>query len=343
VAQAISFGGGGARAYSVTAGILSALELSPDLLVAANSGAALAVARWLKSADDWTPHDLYEPHAAQHTLSTITRRQTLATVVAHLMCRLGRDTWRAIVSDLLHTGSPRREHAPDFIAVASRCSTPMCLEELSETDGWTLEQMCAHSSFVASPALFSLLGPTERLIPKHGSHYLVDGGFMDNLAVAPLIRRGFTEIVSVVNSPVPLSMDRSQWADNDVVNLFGWPNRIGGQACPVFDPADLDRTMEALVAGQGWATCAYAVGGRTVTVHWVYISPCDEFMESMPRRLAKRINAIDRFPHVPTFSPTLNVMTIAPFFANALFLYGKFLGRRLQSLLPPETVPAVAT
>ena len=340
MAQAIAFGGGGARAYSITAGIMSVLDLSPDLTIAANSGAALAVARWMKNAHDWTPHDLYEPHAASHTLSAVTRMQTLATVVTHLMCRLGRDTWRTIVSDLLHTGLGRRDHAPDFVAVASRFSKPMQLEELSEKEGWSLEQMCAHSSFVASPALLSLIRLTERLIPTHGAHYLVDGGFMDNLAVAPLVKRGYEEIVAVVNSPVPLSLDRSQWADNDIVNLFGWPNTIGGQACAVFDPADLERTMTALVEGQGFATCVYVVGNKSITVHWVYISPCQEFLESLPESLAKRISAIEQFPHVPTFSATLNVMTIAPFFANALFLYGKFLGRRLQRLLPPGTVPA---
>jgi hypothetical protein len=340
--QAIAFGGGGARAYAITAGIMSVLDLSPYLMISANSGSALAVARWLKSADDWTPHDLYEAHATPHTLSAVTRRQTLATVVTHLMCRLGRDTWRAIVSDLLYTGRARRKHAPDFVAVASRCSMPMELEELCEADGWTLEQMCAHSSFVASPKLLSLVRATERLIPKHGEHYLVDGGFMDNLAVAPLVRRGYREIVSVVNSPIPLSMDRAQWAENDIVNLFGWPNTIGGQACPVFDPGDLERTMQALVEGEGFASCVYRVGNRDVTVHWVYIAPCDEFLQSLPSRLAKRVAAIESFPHVPTFSPTLNVMTIPPFFANALFLYGKFLGRRLQPRLPPATVPAAA-
>lgn len=319
---------------------MSVLDLSPDLLIAANSGAALAVSRWMKNAQDWTPHDLYEPHAASHTLSAVTRMQTLATVVTHLLCRLGRDTWRTIVSDLLHTGLGRREHAPDFVAVAARFSNPMRLEELSERDGLSLEQMCAHSSFVGSPRLLSLIGPTERLIPKHGAHYLVDGGFMDNSALSPLITRGYTEIVAVINSPVQLSLDQSQWVDNDIVNLFGWPNTIGGQACPVFDPADLERTMAALAEGQGFATCVYNIGDQGVTIHWVHISPCQEFLQSLPDSVAQRINAIEQFPHVPTFSATLNVMTIPPFSANALFLYGKFLGRRLQQLLPPGTVPA---
>ena len=321
---------------------MSVLELSPDLLLSANSGAALAVSRWMKNAQDWTPHDLYEPHVPSHTLSAVTRMQTLATVVTHLMCRLGRDTWRTIVSDLIDTGRGRREHAPDFVVVASRFSTPKCLEELSEKEGWSLEQMCAHSSFVASPTLLSLIGPTERLIPKHGAHYLVDGGFMDNLALTPLIKRGFEEIVAVVHSPVPLSLDPSQWTENDIVNLFGWPNTISGHTCAVLDPADLERTMAALVEGQGFATCVYNRGdvNKSVTIHWVYISPCQEFLQSLPESLSKRITAIEQFPHVPTFSATLNLMTIPPFFANALFLYGKFLGRRLQQLLPPGTVPA---
>jgi hypothetical protein len=340
MAQAISFGGGGARAFSITAGILSILDPLPDLLLSANSGAALAVARWLKGAADWTPHDLEEPHPPEHMLAAMTRRQTLATVVTHMLCKLGRDTWRAIISDLIATGKARRPHAPDFIAVASRCSVPMKLEALREKDGFTLEQMCAHSSFVASPALFSLLKPTERLIPKHGEHYLVDGGFMDNLAVAPLIKRGFTNIIAVVNSPVPLSMDRFTWSENDVVNLFGWPNTIGGQCCPVFSAGDLERTMSALVEGEGVATVVYWVVDRFVTVNWVYIGPSAGFMDSLPESVKRRVRAVASFPHVPTFSATLNVMTISPFLANALFLYGRFLGQRLQPLLLPVTVPS---
>jgi hypothetical protein len=340
MAQAIAFGGGGARAFSITAGILSILDPLPDLLISANSGAALAVARWLKGAADWTPHNLEDPHAPEHVLSAITRRQMLATVVTHMLCKLGRDTWKAIISDLISTGRARRPHAPELIAVSSRCSVPMKLEELSEKKGFTLEQMCAHSSFVASPALFSLLKPTERLIPKHGEHYLVDGGFMDNLAVAPLVRRGFTNIIAVVNSPVPLSMDRSTWAENDVVNLFGWPNTIGGQCCPVFSEADLERTMSALVECGGLATVVYWVTDHYVTVTWAYIGPSVDFMDSLPDRVKRRVSAVESFPHVPTFSATLNVMSISPFLANALFLYGRFLGQRLQPLLLPVTVPS---
>jgi predicted acylesterase/phospholipase RssA len=336
---AISFGGGGARAFCITAGIISVLDPLPDMLVAANSGGALAVARWIKGAEDWTPHDLDQPHSSSHLLSAITRRQMLATVVTHMMCKLGRNTWRAIIADLLTTDRERRKHAPDFIAVASRCTVPMKLEELSEKNGFSLEQMCAHSSFVASPALLSLIGPTEKLIPTHGKDYLVDGGFMDNLAVAPLVRRGCRRIIAVVSSPVPLSMDREQWANNDVVNLFGWPNVIGGQACQVFDAADLERTMSALNECNGVATVVYWVVDHHVTVTWVYIGPSPEFMASLPESVRRRVAAVPSFPHVPTFVPTLNVMSIAPFLANVLFLYGRFLGQRLRPLLPQVTVP----
>lgn len=337
---AVSFGGGGARAFSITAGILSALDPLPNILLSANSGGALAIARWLKGADDWTPHNLDEHHTPTHVLSAITRRQMLATVVTHLMCKLGRNTWKAIISDLLNTGRERRKHPPDFIAVASRCTVPMKLEEMSEQSGWSLEQMCAYSSFVASPALLSLIGPTEKLIPTHGKDYLVDGGFMDNLAVAPLVKRGCRRIIAVVNSPVPLSMDRAQWAENDIVNLFGWPNTIGGQPCPVFDPADLDRTMSALNECGGIATVVYWVVDHHVSVTWVYIGPSPDFIASLPESVRRRVDAIQTFPHVPTFVPTLNVVSIAPFLANVLFLYGRFLGLRLRALMPPVTVPS---
>lgn len=340
MAQAISFGGGGARAFSITAGILSILDPLPDLFIAANSGASLAVARWMKGAVDWTPHDLDEAHAPEHVLSAMTRQQMLATAVTHMLCKLGRDTWKAIISDLLATGCRRRPHSPPFIAVASRCSVPMKLEELSETEGYSLEQMCAHSSFVASPALFSLVKLTERLIPKHGEHYLVDGGFMDNIAVSPLVKRGFTNIISVVCSPIPLSMDRQQWAENDIVNLFGWPNTIGGQCCPVFSEYDLEKTMIALVEGGGMATVTYWVGDHDVTVTWVYIGPSVDFMNTLPEGVRRRVSAVPNFPHVPTFSATLNVLSISPFLANVLFLYGRFLGQRLQPLLLPVTVPS---
>lgn len=342
MAACISFGGGGARAFSITAGILSALDPWPELLLSANSGAALAIGRWIKGAGDWTPHNLDDAHTPDHILAAITRKQMLATVIRHMMCKLGRNTWNAIVSDLMHTNRARREHTPQFLAVASKCSVPMQLEELTEQAGWSLEEMCAHSSFVASPALLSLVGPLERMIPKHGPHYLVDGGFMDNLAVAPLVRQGCTRIVAVVNSPIRLSMDRSTWADNDVVNLFGWPNTIGGRACPVFSPQDLDRTMSALVESAGVATVVYWVVDHFVTVTWVYIGPSAEFLETLPTNVARRVSSIPSFPHVPTFSPTLNVMAIAPFLANVLFLYGRFLGQRLRPLLIPVTVPAPA-
>jgi hypothetical protein len=337
---AIAFGGGGARAFSITAGILSVIDPLPDMILAANSGGALAVARWLKGAEDWTPHNLDEPHTPAHMLSAMTRRQMLATVVTHMMCKLGRNTWKAIIADLLNTGRERRKHAPEFLTVASRCSVPMKLEELSEKAGFTLEQMCAYSSFVASPALLSLIGPTERLIPTHGDDYLVDGGFMDNLAVAPLVKRGCRRIIAVVNSPIPLSMDRAQWGHNDVVNLFGWPNVIGGQPCPVFDPADLDRTMSALNECNGIATVVYWVKDHHVTVTWIYISPSPEFMSSLPESVRRRVAAIQTFPHVPTFVPTVNVVSIAPFLANVLFLYGRFLGLLLRPLMPPVTVPS---
>lgn len=324
--MAIAFGGGGARAFSITAGILSVLNPSFDVMLSANSAASWAVVRWIKGANMWTPADLDEHHPQTHILHAASRPRMVATFFNHAFS--GRRMWKSVVSELLATPTKRRPQSPELIITATLCTQPMQLLEMTENETWDFNTMCAFSSF-APGFLLTLNSVTERVVPKHGPHYVVDGGYVDNLALVPLVRRKIKHIISIINTPIQFSMDESTWRANDLCCLFGADSVVFGHPKQLFDAELLHPTMQAIHDGNGIATCAYVVDGVHIDITWVYIMHSQEFVHSLPRSVARRISAIKDFPHIQTFAATAELVTIKPFTANALFLYGRHLGERL--------------
>jgi hypothetical protein len=317
----VAFGGGGARACAITAGVLSAVVMG-DVVVSANSGATWAIARWLRGAFMWTPENLDAQHPRDHVLYATTATRILP-LLAHVGVA-GPLAWFDSTSKIIATNTERR-NGPPFICCATLFTRQPQLLELTEEDGWDLVDMCAHSTFAASPELH-----THLTFPTFGGYPLVDGGFTDNLAVAPLVRRGCRRIVSIVNTPIPLSDSTDTSQLNDISRLFGWRGVVKGVSQHVFPAKDYSDTIKGLVDSKGIFTRAYSTDYGECTVTWVYITRDSDFIETLQPCLKARMR--DDFPHLPT------QLTFDPFDANLLFLYGRFIGTRLQSVFGPPCV-----
>lgn len=164
----------------------------------------------------------------------------------------------------------------------------------------------------------------DTIIPSEKLSF-VDGGDYENMALIPLLRRGFKKIIAFDNVDTPVGSKKAsyQGVSYDIARLFGHKPKhsiVNSQSVQVFDSSEFGPLRDSLKATKARGSIPYYLGthtvmadnplgidsykkGETVQILWIANDLNQHWKESLPsdvQKLFTRKNHLNNFPNYKT-------------------------------------------
>lgn len=172
---------------------------------------------------------------------------------------------------------------------------------------------------------FGLWPSTASKSPGQSTVYdVIDGGFLDNLAILPLLRRKYPLIFSFTNTDIPLGVttptcsgtsasDVYQGVSTEISRLFGLGNTSAEPNIQVFNSADFVKVRDGLMATKASGSVPYYAGVHTIVpntlgipqytviVLWYYNDLSKDWMSKLHPDALKLLKTDPGFANFPNY------------------------------------------